>query len=122
MPPSLTSKFLVQSSNAECGGLETAHKNSRHMFQYSNRMFKQSLANFIQDLFWRVRFSNEDFKTVEHLGGSWRSSRFELECTWIKILLEAWDVRREAKRFVSVSSLNELKEKIRAHAFFEGFT
>ena len=39
----LTSKFLLQSSNAECGGLEKAHKDSRQMFQYSNRMFEQIL-------------------------------------------------------------------------------
>ena len=30
-----------QSLNAECGGLETAHKDSRQIFQYSNRMFEQ---------------------------------------------------------------------------------
>ena len=39
----LASKFLVQPSNAECGGLETAYKDSRHMFQHSNRMFEQIL-------------------------------------------------------------------------------
>ena len=39
----LTSKFLVQSSNAECGGLETAYKDSRQMFQHSDRMFEQIL-------------------------------------------------------------------------------
>ena len=39
----LTSKFLVQLSNAEYGGLETAYKNSRQMFQHSNRMFEQIL-------------------------------------------------------------------------------
>ena len=26
---------------------------------------RANLTNFIQDLFWRVRFSNEDFKIVE---------------------------------------------------------
>ena len=26
---------------------------------------RANLTNFIQDLFWRVRFSNEDFKMVE---------------------------------------------------------
>ena len=74
-------------------------------------MFKASLANFSQDLFWPVSFSNEEFKTVEDLGGPWQSSRFELECSWIEILLEVWDVRSEAKVFVSASSLNELKEE-----------
>ena len=39
----LTSKFLVQPSNAECGGLETAYKDSRQMFQHSNRMFEEIL-------------------------------------------------------------------------------
>ena len=42
MPP-LISKFLVQLSNAECGGLETAYKDSRQMFQHSDRMFEQIL-------------------------------------------------------------------------------
>ena len=37
----LTSKFLVQPSSAECGGLETGHKDSRQMFQHSDRMFEQ---------------------------------------------------------------------------------
>ena len=39
----LTSKFLVQPSNAECGGLETAYKDSPQMFQHSDRMFEQIL-------------------------------------------------------------------------------
>ena len=38
-----TSKFLVQSLNAECGGLETFQKDSRQMFQYSNRVFEEIL-------------------------------------------------------------------------------
>ena len=37
----LTSKFLVQPSNAICGGLETTYKDLRQMFQHSNRMFEQ---------------------------------------------------------------------------------
>ena len=37
----LTSKFLVQPLNAECGGLETTYKDSRQMFQHSDRMFEQ---------------------------------------------------------------------------------
>ena len=62
----LTSKFLVQSSNAECGGLETTYKDSRPMFQHSDRMnVRANLSNFIQHLFWHVTFSNEDFKMVE---------------------------------------------------------
>ena len=74
--------------------------------------FRANLTNFIQNLFWRLRFSNEDFKMVEDLL-AWRSSRFELECSWINILLRVLDVRREAKRFISASNLNELKEKVR---------
>ena len=54
----LTSKFPVQPSNAECGGMETAYKHSR-------LNVRANLTNFIQDLFWRVRFSNEYFKMVE---------------------------------------------------------
>ena len=38
---SLTSKFLVQPSSAKCGGLETGYKDSRQMFQHSDRMFEQ---------------------------------------------------------------------------------
>ena len=59
----LISKFLVQPSNAECGGLETAYKDSPTVRQD----VQANLTNFIsfQDLFWRVRFSNEDFKMVE---------------------------------------------------------
>ena len=37
----LTSKFLVQPSNAECRGLETTYKDLRQMFQHSDRMFEQ---------------------------------------------------------------------------------
>ena len=33
----------LQSSNAECGSLETDHKDSRQIFQYSKRMFEQIL-------------------------------------------------------------------------------
>ena len=72
---------------------------------------RANLANSMQDLFWHVSFSNEDFETAEDLGRPWRLSRFEIKCSWIKILLRVWDVRREAKRFVSASNLNELKEK-----------
>ena len=39
----LASKFLVQLSNSECGGLETAYKDSLQMFQHSDRMFEQIL-------------------------------------------------------------------------------
>ena len=88
-------KFLVQLSNAECRGLEKDYKDSRQMSQHSNRMFEQ----IIQDLFRRVSFSNEDFETVEKALLAWQSSRFELECSWIKMLLQVLDVRREAKRF-----------------------
>ena len=62
MRATLTSKFLVQLSNTECGGLETTYKDSRKMFRQNVRA---NLSNFIQDLFWHVTFSNEDFKMVE---------------------------------------------------------
>ena len=43
--------------------------NSLQRFAPNVPTFRQNvranLANFIQDLFWRVRFSNEDIKTVE---------------------------------------------------------
>ena len=43
--------------------------NSLQTFAPNVPTFRQNvranLANFIQDLFWRVRFSNEDIKTVE---------------------------------------------------------
>ena len=39
--PPLTSKFLVQPSNTEYGGLETTYKDSHQMFQHSDRMFEQ---------------------------------------------------------------------------------
>ena len=40
---SLTSKFLVQPSNTECGGLETTCTDLCQMFQHSDRMFEQIL-------------------------------------------------------------------------------
>ena len=55
----LTSKFLVQPSNAECGGLETAYEDSRQMFQHSDRMFEQILQILACEVF------NQDFKMVD---------------------------------------------------------
>ena len=59
--------------------------NSSQRFVSNVPTFQQNvranLANFIQDFFWRVGFSNGDFKIVGDLGGPWRSSRFELECS-----------------------------------------
>ena len=98
--------------------------NTSQRFAANVPIFQQNvqanLANFIQDLLWRVSFSNEDFKMVEDLGGPWRSSRFELECSWIEILLKVWDARRYEKRFVSPSDLNELKGKVRPDTLFQG--
>ena len=74
---------------------------------------RANLANFIQELFWCVSFSNEDFKTVEESLAIWQSSRFELEYSWIKMLFKVLDVSREAKRFISESNLKKLKEKVR---------
>ena len=61
----LTSKFLVQPSSAECGGLETGHKRFAPNVPTLPQNVRANLSNFIQDLFWRVRFSKEIFKMVE---------------------------------------------------------
>ena len=53
-------------------------------------------------------------------GGPRRSSRFELECSWIEILLKVRDVRRKVKRSVSLLNLNELKEKVIPDTLFQG--
>ena len=91
----LTSMFLVQPLNAECGGLETAHKDLCQLFQYSNRMFEQILQILECELFKR-RFQDSR-------GGPWRSSRFELECSWTD--------SRCCSKCVSASNLRKLKEK-----------
>ena len=54
----LTSKFLVQPSNAECGGLETTYKDSRQMFQHSDRMFEQ-----IFQISFKISFGTWRFQT-----------------------------------------------------------
>ena len=46
----LTSKFLVQPSNTECGGLETTCTDSCQMFQHSDRMFEQILQISLRSL------------------------------------------------------------------------
>ena len=71
---------LVQSSNAECEGLETAYKDLRQMFQHSDRMF---VTNFIQGLFWHVRFSNEDFKMVDMVEDGLASLTIVKIWTWV---------------------------------------
>ena len=77
---------------------------------------RANLSNFIQDIFWHVTFSNEGFKMVEDSTANcallaWRSSRFELECSWINMLLRVLDVRRKAKIYISASNLNKLKKR-----------
>ena len=52
------SKFLVQPLNAECGGLETAYKDSCQMFQHSDRMFEQILQ-----ISFQVSFDARGFQT-----------------------------------------------------------
>ena len=61
----LTSKFLVQPSNTECGGLETAYNVSRHMFQHSDRMF--------EEIYSRSLLACEVFKRTyqDGRGGPW---------------------------------------------------
>ena len=48
-------------------------RNSSQRFAPNTPIFQQNvranLANFIQDFFWHVSLSNEDFSTVEDLGG-----------------------------------------------------
>ena len=58
----LTSKFLVQPSNADVWNRLQRLAPIVPTFRQNVRA---NLSNFIQDLFWRVRFSNEDFKMVE---------------------------------------------------------
>ena len=58
MRATLTLKFLLQYSNAEWGGLETAHKDSRQMFQYFNRMFQQILQ-----ISFKISFDTWAFQT-----------------------------------------------------------
>ena len=75
--------FEVSSLIVECRTRKSG--NSSQRFVPNVPIFQQNvranLANFIQDFFWRMSFSSEDFKTVEDLGGPWRSPRFELECS-----------------------------------------
>ena len=53
----LTLKFLVQTLNAERGSLETAYKDSRQIFQNSDRMFEQILQ-----ISFKISFGREVFK------------------------------------------------------------
>ena len=86
---------------------------------------RANLSNFIQDLFWRVRFSNENFKMVEHevfkrrfqdgrgrpcqlgdrqdLNLNVPGSTCRSECTSVGC--------EEGSKNISASNLNELKEK-----------
>ena len=64
MRASLTLKFLVQPLNTEWGGLETAYKDLRQVFQHSDRMFEQILQIHSRSLL-APEVSNEDFKMVE---------------------------------------------------------
>ena len=69
---------------------------------------RANLSNFIQDLFWHVTFSNEDFKMVEDGAASLAIVKI---CSWINMLLRLLDVRRKASRYISASHLNELKKR-----------
>ena len=55
----LTSKFLVQPSNTECGGLETAYKDSRQVFKHFDRMFEHILKISLLFSFLFLTFSND---------------------------------------------------------------
>ena len=90
--------------------------NSLQRFAPNVPTFRQNvranLTNFIQDLFlarevFKRRFQDDRGQPLL----AWQSSKFELECSWINMPLRVLDVRRKAKRFISASNLNELKEK-----------
>ena len=59
--------FEVSSPTFECRMWRSGNRSQR--FAPNVPTFRQNvranLSNFIQDLFWRVRFSNENFKMVE---------------------------------------------------------
>ena len=120
-PPVLlqTKRFMrVPNFQVSCPTFECRMRrfgNSLQKFAPNVPTFRQNvranLSNFIQDLSWHVTFSNEDFKMVEDGVPAWRSLRFELECSWINMLLRVLDVRRKAKIYISASNLNELKKR-----------
>ena len=75
--------------------------NSLQRFALNVPTFQQNvranLANFIQDLFWRVRFSNEDIKPVEEgLASLSDSQNLNLSVPGsCKMLFEVLDVREK---------------------------
>ena len=109
----LASKFLVQPSNAECGGLETAYKDSCQMFQHSKRMFEQILQISFKISFGAWAFQTKISRRKRRALLAWQSSRFQLEYSWITCCSKfwMWEGKQKEKRFISVSNLNELKGK-----------
>ena len=69
-----------------------------------------NLANFIEDLFWGMSPSNEDCKTVDEVFGDHQDLNLSLPRS-TRDAAQSGDARREAKRFLSASNSNELKEK-----------
>ena len=104
----LTSKIVVhlRMPNAEVWKQPTKirAKCSNMPTKCLNKSCKFHSRSLLASQLFKRRFQNGR-------GGSWRSSRFELECCWVEMLLKVWDVKRETKRFVFASNLNELKEK-----------
>ena len=87
----------------------TAHKDSRQMFQHSNRMFEQILQILFRSLLV-CRLFKQDGRGGLDDHQDLNLSVPELGC-FSKPGCKGWDVKREAKRFVPASDLNKLKEK-----------
>ena len=101
----LTSKFLVQSSNAECGGLETGYKDSRQLcsnipIECSSKSYKFHSRSLLAREVFKRRFQDGTGRPCQ-LG----------DCQDFNMLLRVLDVCRKANRFISGSNLNEVKEK-----------
>ena len=80
---------------------------------------RANLANFIQDIFWGMGFSNENIKMIEEGLGDRQDLNLSLPGL-TRVLLKVWDAGRETKRFVSASNLNELRKKVRPNTLSQG--
>ena len=116
-PPNFEVSFPIFECRMQRLGLETAHKGSSIYSNiptecssiYSNIPTECSSKSCKFHSRLVVFFARELFKR-RFQDSPWRSSRFELECSGSRYCSK-WDVRREAKRFVSASNRNELKGK-----------
>ena len=112
--PACTLNFEVSFPTFEYGMRRSS--NSLQRFAPNVPTFRQNvranLANFIQDLFWRVKFSDEDIKTVgEGLASLGDRQDLNLSVPRSRCCSKVLGVRWKAKRFISASNLNELKGK-----------